>query len=65
LSNSNFGEVRIILNQDNEPLFCLSDICQTLDLNPSKAAQQLTDDVLSKYPISYYFGTKRMGLQNQ
>lgn len=51
-----FGEVRVIMGADNEPKFCLVDVCQTLGLNPSKTAQRLTDDVLSKYPIADALG---------
>ena len=54
-----FGEVRVITGADNEPKFCLVDVCQTLDLNPSKIAQRLTDDVLSKYPIADALGRKQ------
>ena len=52
-----FGEVRVITGADNEPKFCLVDVCQTLGLNPSKIAQRLTDDVLSKYPIADALGS--------
>lgn len=54
-----FGEVRVIMGADNEPKFCLVDVCQTLGLNPSKIAQRLTDDVLSKYPIADALGRKQ------
>ena len=54
-----FGEVRVITGADNEPKFCLVDVCQTLGLNPSKIAQRLTDDVLSKYPIADALGRKQ------
>lgn len=54
-----FGEVRVIMGADNEPKFCLVDVCQTLGLNPSKTAQRLTDDVLSKYPIADALGRKQ------
>lgn len=54
-----FGEVRVIMGADNEPKFCLVDVCQTLGLNPSKIAQRLTDDVLSKYPISDALGRQQ------
>lgn len=57
-----FGEVRVITGADNEPKFCLVDVCQTLGLNPSKIAQCLTDDVLSKYPIPVYFDDPHTGL---
>lgn len=54
-----FGEVRVIMGADNEPKFCLVDVCQTLGLNPSKIAQRLTDDVLSKYPIADALGRQQ------
>ena len=49
--NEQFGQVRIAVNENGEPVFCLADVCNMLDLIPSKVAQRLSDDVLSKYPI--------------
>lgn len=46
-----FGEVRTILDANNQPLFCLTDLCKVLDLIPSKVSQRLQGEVLSKYPI--------------
>ena len=48
--NPQFGEVRVS-ELNNEPVFCLADLCKILDLTPSKVSQRLSDDVLSKYPI--------------
>ena len=48
--NQQFGEVRVA-ELNNEPVFCLADLCKILDLTPSKVSQRLSDDVLSKYPI--------------
>ena len=48
--NPQFGEVRVA-ELNNEPVFCLADLCKILDLTPSKVSQRLSDDVLSKYPI--------------
>lgn len=39
------------MSENNEPFFCLADVCQILDLIPSKVAQRLDKDVLSKYPL--------------
>ncbi|WP_229118787.1 phage antirepressor KilAC domain-containing protein [Bacteroides finegoldii] len=39
------------MSENNEPLFCLADVCRVLDLIPSKVAQRLDKDVLSKYPL--------------
>jgi len=49
--NSEFGQVRVIVQENGEPLFCLADVCFILELTPSKVVQRLEDDVLSKYPI--------------
>ena len=48
--NPQFGEVRVA-ELNNEPVFCLADLCKILDLTPSKVSQRLSNDVLSKYPI--------------
>lgn len=57
--NPEFGQVRVILQEDGEPLFCLTDVCFILELTPSKVAQRLEDDVLSKYPISDSLGRQQ------
>lgn len=49
-SNPQFGEIRTAGTKE-EPVFCLVDVCRVLELVPSKIAQRLSDDVLSKYPI--------------
>lgn len=49
--NEQFGKVRIAMNENEEPLFCLVDVCNILDLTPSKVAQRLDKGVLSKYPL--------------
>lgn len=59
--NENFGEVRVAY-QENEPLFCLSDICKILELtNPSRVKEYLVtefgeDDLTSSYPIQDNLG---------
>lgn len=30
--NKQFGEVRIAMNENEEPLFCLADVCKVLEL---------------------------------
>ena len=51
LEYEQFGQIRITMSENNEPLFCLADVCRVLDLIPSKVAQRLDKDVLSKYPL--------------
>jgi len=33
-----FGEVRTTQGASGEPLFCLADVCEALQLNPSKVS---------------------------
>ena len=49
--NQEFGAIRTISNEQGEPMFCLKDVCDVLDLRTQKVVQRLEDDVLSKYPI--------------
>lgn len=32
-NNPQFGEVRVVMREDNEPMFCLADVCGILNLN--------------------------------
>lgn len=50
--NEQFGKVRIVMNESNEPMFCLADICGALNLtNTSKVKSQIDDDLTKSYPI--------------
>ena len=50
--NSQFGQIRVATNETGEPLFCLADLCQALQLtNSRKVKSQLDDDVTLSYPI--------------
>lgn len=41
-NNPNFGEVRIIMDDNGEPLFCLADVCRVLELtNPTTVKNRL------------------------
>ncbi|EFO9039077.1 antirepressor, BRO family protein [Campylobacter jejuni] len=46
--NENFGEVRVAY-QDNEPLFCLSDICKILDI---QNATDVKNAILREFELS-------------
>lgn len=40
--NPAFGEVRVVMSESNEPMFCLSDVCKALDIkNPSDCKTRL------------------------
>lgn len=64
-SNEQFGQVRIAINESNEPLFCLADVCMVLDLTPSKVVQRLDKDVLSKYPLETAGGIQQANFVNE
>ena len=49
--NPTFGAVRIVTTENNEPLFCLTDVCQALDLRQGDVRQRLDDGVVSTQPI--------------
>jgi len=49
--NVEFGAIRTMSSPQGEPMFCLKDVCEVLELRTQKVAQRLGDDVLSKYPI--------------
>lgn len=54
-NSSEFGEIRTI-TKDNEPMFCLMDICKALDMkNPTMVASRLEDDEVTKFDL----GSKR------
>lgn len=63
--NDQFGQVRIAMNDSGEPMFCLADLCLVLDLTPSKVAQRLEEDVLSKYPLLTAGGIQQANFVNE
>lgn len=62
--NEKFGNVRVA-GTSEEPLFCLADVCQVLDLTPSKVAQRLDEGVLSKYPLETGGGIQQVNFVNE
>ncbi|MBK3519724.1 phage antirepressor KilAC domain-containing protein [Carboxylicivirga marina] len=50
--NNQFGEIRVATNENNEPVFCLKDLCNALGLsNNRKVKSQLDEDVTLSYPL--------------
>ena len=47
LQSEEFGIVRVIKNEQGEPLFNLNDVCKALDLDARHVRQRLSDDVVS------------------
>ena len=63
-NNPQFGQIRTAGTADN-PLFCLADVCKVLELTPSKVAQRLEKDVLSKYPLQTAGGIQELNFVNE
>lgn len=62
--NPEFGQVRIVIQENNEPLFCLADVCKILGLtNTSVVKEQIIrefgDDLSLTYPILDSIGRKQ------
>ncbi len=53
------------MDENGEPIFCLADLCLVLDLTPSKVAQRLGEDVLSKYPLLTAGGIQQANFVNE
>ncbi|MGQ2739400.1 BRO family protein [Campylobacter jejuni] len=52
--NEELGQVRVAVDENNEPLFCLSDICKILELTtPSKVADSIKRE-FELYELSSY-----------
>lgn len=58
-NNPQFGDIRTAGTTDN-PLFCLSDVCKALDLQPSAVMRRLGDGVISSNPISDSLGRQQI-----
>lgn len=63
--NPQFGEIRTAIGENGEPMFCLPDLCRVLELTPSKVAQRLSEDVLSKYPLETAGGIQQTNFVNE
>ena len=59
-----FGGVRVIGDADN-PQFCLSDVCKTLDLTVKGVVQRLNKEVISTYPLETAGGIQQMYFVNE
>lgn len=50
--NEKFGEIRTVINECGDPLFCLADVCKALGLtNPTMVKQTLWEDGLSSAEV--------------
>lgn len=53
--NAEFGQIRTVMI-NNEPIFCLADVCVALELTAKGVKQRLSDEVISNYPIADKLG---------
>lgn len=60
-NSSEFGQIRTV-TKDNEPMFCLGDLCRALDLTSKGVRQRLSDEVISTYPIKDALGRMQNSL---
>lgn len=59
-SNSEFGEIRTI-TKDNEPMFCLADVCKALELTqPSKVKERLNSKGVNIIPTLTKGGEQKL-----
>jgi len=61
-NNPLFGEIRVITDEQGNPQFCLSDLCQALDLTAKGVRQRLDDEVISNYPITDSIGREQSAI---
>lgn len=53
--NAQFGQIRTAMSENNEPMFCLADVCNALGLNqPSKVKSRLHDRGVTTIPTPTY-----------
>lgn len=64
-SNPKFGDIRIVMNESNEPMFCLADACDILGLSAKGVNQRLTKDVISNYPLETKGGVQQVLFVNE
>ena len=60
-----FGEVRTIVDADNQPLFCLGDVCKVLSLRTTDVKNRLTKGVVSTYPLKTAGGIQQVNFVNE
>lgn len=59
-NNPQFGEIRIIADNYDKPLFCLADVCKVLDLsNPTMVKSRLREDDLSSAEVIDEMGRRQ------
>lgn len=60
-NSSEFGQIRTV-TKDNNPMFCLGDLCKALELTAKEVKRRLNDEVVSKHPIPDSLGRTQEAL---
>lgn len=60
-NNPAFGNIRVAGTEEN-PQFCLTDVCKALKLSAKGVNQRLEDEVISNYPITDKLGREQQAL---
>lgn len=63
--NEQFGTIRIILDENQEPLFCLADVCDVPELQRSAVARRLDEGVISSHLLSTSGGEQVINFINE
>lgn len=64
-SSPQFGQVRIVTDESNQPWFCLADLCSILELQASAVMRRLEKDVTTSHPLSTPGGTQQANFVNE
>lgn len=64
-NNPEFGQVRVIVDENNEPLFCLADICGVLELQTSAVVRRLDKGMISNHPLQTNGGEQVLNFVNE
>ena len=60
-----FGQVRIVSDASNEPLFCLGDVCKALGLRVGDVRTRLDKGVVSTQPLATTGGVQKVTFVNE
>lgn len=59
--NAEMGvQVRTVMNENNEPLFCLADVCKVLELQPSRVKDRLKENGVTSSNVIDSMGRKQL-----
>lgn len=63
--NNEFGQVRTTVDENGEPLFCLSDLCKVLELDSGQVQKRLDKGVFTIHPLITNGGVQNANFVNE